>query len=496
MIKTHAITAAALLCATMLALSAAPAWAQISAEQIERVENEMRNTEQQFVLRANPELSVGERAIVDYGAVVNFSFLAIDDSAQNTRILRQTDARLYGRLSIDGVHEFFGRLRFLYQDFNEGDSFRGDGDRFQNPIGDRYWYKFNYRRAVEAYQGAYTDWNFTAQVGLQYITWGSGLTYSDELYAGVFTVEHKDWLEWEGMVGMTPNNLVIDVDSSRPDFDENTQRYFIGNKLTLLASDDHKPYVYYLIQREDNDTGFAAITLGPVYGTYFDYDSEYLGIGSTGSLLPQVRYAVEAVYQTGEALSNSFRRTAGGGISAPLVQTVEDISAWAVQAEVTYLLFDPQKTRFEVETVFASGDADRAFDTSNTFGGNTTGTDDNAFNAFGYVNTGLAFAAPTSNLAMVRMGASTFPFAGDSLLDRLQVGIDLFLFNKLNSEAPIDEATNGRQFLGFEADVYANWRAASDLGIFFRYGVFAPGSAITADKDERHYFYTGITYTF
>lgn len=483
------------LAAVLFGLAATPAIGQISDQQLRSVEDRLRALEEQFVLRANPALTVGERMTVDYGAVVNVSFLAIDDDAQNTRILRQTDGRLYGRVSVDGVHNFFGRLRFLYQDFDTGDSFRGDGDRFQNPIGDRYWYGFDYRRAVEAYEGRYTDWNFTLQVGLQYVSWASGLTYSDELYALRLTAEHSDYLQWEGLVGQTPNNFVVDFDSTRPDFDENTKRYLIGNKLTLLTFEEHRPYVYYLIQRDDNDTGFTNVVAGPVFPTYLNYDSEYLGAGSTGQLLPKLFYEVEGVYQTGEGLSNSFV-TGVGGVPVAAPQTTEDIEAWALRSELRYLFYDDARTRLEFETLFASGDSDRTFDTSNTFGGNTPGTNDNAFNSFGFANTGLAFAAPLSNLAMFRLGASTYPLHNSEMFKELQVGIDFFMFNKLNSEAPIDEATKDLNHLGVEVDLFANWRVTSDLGVFVRYGVFAPGPAIIADKDERHYFFTGITYSF
>lgn len=479
----------------------APAEAQISDEQRRRLENQLRNAEENYVLRANPSLSIGERMILDYGALVNFGFLAVDDDSQSTKILRQYDNRLYGRLSIDGVHEFYGRLRFLYQDFNDGDSFRtGGGDRFGYPLGDRWWYKFDLRRAVEAYEGRYSDWNITAKVGRQYVEWATGLTLSDQLYAVNATAELANVFEVQGLFGMTPKSSVIDLDSSRPGYDTDTDRKFFGGKLTYLGLQDHKPFVYALIQRDFNDDDFGVITVGgTAFPTRFNYDSEYFAIGSTGKLMPRLGYEVEAVYQTGETNSNSFVFV--GGVPTPIGlvlgdQTRDDIEAWAVRSQFTYYFFDDAKSQIELETVFASGDDDRALDTSNTFGGNTPNTHDKSFNAFGYANTGLAFAAPVSNLAMVRVGGSTFPLRESDLFRQLQVGMDFFVYNKLDSDAPIDEATSDNHYLGVEADVYANWRVTSDLGVFLRYGVYFPGTAVSADNDERHYVYMGVAYAF
>ncbi len=482
-------------------VGATPASAQIGDEQRRRLEQQLRDAEENYVLRANPSLSLGERMLLDYGALVNFGFLAVDDDDQSTRILRQYDNRVYGRLSIDGVHEFYGRLRFLYQDFNNNDSFRtGGGDRFDYPIGDRWWYKFDYRRAVEAYDGRYSDWNFTVKAGRQYVEWATGLTLSEQLYAVTTKTELANVFEVETLFGMTPKSSVIDIDSSRPGYDTDTDRKFFGGKLTYLGFENHKPFVYALVQRDFNDDDFGVITIGATaFPTAFNYDSEYFAIGSTGKLMPRLGYELEAVYQTGETNSNSFVLVAGVPTPIGLVlgdQTRDDIEAWAVRTELTYYFFDDAKSQIELETIFASGDDDRALDTSNTFGGNRPNTHDKAFNAFGFANTGLAFAAPVSNLAMVRLGGSTFPLRESDLFRDMQVGVDFFVYNKLDSGAPIDEATSNNHFLGVEADVYANWRVTSDFGVFVRYGVYFPGTAVSADNDERHYLYAGVAYAF
>jgi len=488
----------------LLAADAAQAQGDTDAELTSRIERQLRQTEFDYSLRANPELSIGERALLDVGVLTSFGFLAVDDTDQNTRILRQYDTQVYGMVNIDGVHEFFGRARFTYRDFNSGDSFEGNGDDWVHPFYDRLWYRFDLRRAIEAYEGRYSPNNLRFQIGRQYVEWGSGLTLSDQLFAAVLDLEVGNLFDVRFLAGTTPESSVVDFDSSRPSFDGETNRLFLGAQATLTKFDDHQPYIYVLSQTDNNEEDFAVLTFEFVPGfptpipTRYEYNSIYWGIGSKGRITPKLRYEIEGVYQTGDGLSNSFDPVT---LNVPppvgtFVQTREDIEAWAARGQLSYHMLDQNLTKFELEGVVASGDDDRTLDTSNTFGGNTAGTKDNAFNGFGYINTGLAFAPPVSNLTMLRLGASTFPLRDSNWTRRLQIGADVFLYGKTDTDAPIDEATSDDWFLGVETDFYANWRLTSDMVVFLRYGVYFPGEAISADKDERHFFYTGVTYSF
>ena len=110
----------------------------------------------------------------------------------------------------------------------------------------------------------------------------------------------------------------------------------------------------------------------------------------------------------------------------------------------------------------ASGDMDRLTST-NTFGGNAPHTRDTGFNAFGLLNTGLAFSPEISNIVGFGFGVSTFPGAGKLAFRRLQIGTDFFLFAKTLANAPISEPTSNSTFLGVEPDLYLNWQITSDL---------------------------------
>jgi hypothetical protein len=202
-------------------------------------------------------------------------------------------------------------------------------------------------------------------------------------------------------------------------------------------------------------------------------------------------YGVEAVYEGGSSLSNGFDEST----FFPVNQQKDEISAWAADAKLDYLLGDDRHTRFGFETIIASGDSDR-FNSSTTFGGNRPGSKDHAFNAFGLLNTGLAFSPSVSNLLAFRVGASTFPFPDSARFGRLQLGTDFFVFNKMREDGGIDEATSSGRYLGVEPDIYMNWQMSSDVTLVLRYGLFFPNDDVIANDDTRQFFYGGVTFAF
>lgn len=480
-----------------LLCAAAGAFGQSSG--IEQLDKAMRDAERQYILKANPALNIGERAIIEYGGQANFNFFAIDDTKQRTHLLRQSDVLVFGRVNIDQAHEFFGRIHYTYRDFDDGDSFDGAGDSYLYPLIDRWHYKFDLARAIAASEGEKIDYNLQAQVGRQYVEWGSGLVFSDQLYALKGRASFGP-LALDFLAGVTPRSSVIDLDSSRPSFDGDTSRGFYGGMVTWNGMAEHRPYGFFLSQIDYNtesDATFAfdANPLNDVR-TRFDYNSNYVGIGSTGRFFfHDLSYQAEFVYEFGDNLSSSVIP----GTVTQAVQTREDISAWAAKAGLIYLLRDENFSRLEFETILASGDSNREKDTSNTFGGNLSGTRDTAFNAFGFAKTGLAFDAPISNLMLFRVGGSTFPLRTQGgIFKYMQVGMDFLFINKMDSQAPIDEPTQngGSSILGFEPDFFLAWRLLSDVVFNMRYGVFFPGDAIEGDRDARHFFYTGVSYSF
>jgi hypothetical protein len=437
-------------------------------------------------LQVDTDLALIERSIIDVGGFVALTAVWLDDSSDNNRRLIQPEATIYGRGIFDGgAHTVFARARARYRAFSEGDSFDGRGDRWTETVFDRWWYEFDLARLVAAHEGRSLDWNVNLRAGRQFVDWGAGLALSEQLYAARATVTLGP-VDVQGLIGITPGDdeTITDFDASRDDFNEDTERAFFGGMITYTFPSTHEIYGYVLHMGDDNsgDRPRAPIVPEPVQ---FEYDATYLGIGSTGSIGPQLRYVGEFVYQFGDSQSDPLRGP----------QEEEDISAWAARAQLTYLLRDAWLTRFEFEALFASGDDDRLV-TTDTVGGNLAGTDDNAFNSLGFVNTGLAFAPALSNLMLFRAGVATFPLREFEGFDRFQIGVDAIVHNKLDSDAPIEEPTTDDTYLGFETDLFLNWRITSDLSFTARYGVFFPGDAIATQTDARHFVFLGATLQF
>lgn len=465
------------------ALVSGAAWAQ-NADAVRRLEQQLREFDRELRLTVSPDQPIAERLLLDVGGSTRLSFFSIDDEFSNAHILRQFDTRLYVRADLDGAHRLFGRLRFQYDDWNDGDSFDGDGDDWNDPFAERYWYEFDLRGAITSSTGVRPDYNFNIRGGKQFIQWGSGMTLTGVLHAALVDIEIGQ-LGITGLAGLTAHMDTVDFDGSRPGFDDGTDRAYFGGKVEWRGLADHKPYAFVLYQDDENDDGTVIIAGTP---TRFEYDSAYAGIGSTGSILPNLAYRAEFVYEFGEGLSDPLR---GGA------QTTEEISAAAGLLGLTYLVRDPNDTRFDFELIAGTGDDDR-LDANDTVGGNLTGTKDNSFVALGYVNTGLALAPEPANLLSMRLGASSSPFASSAGLFRdFRIGLDGFLFFKIDENAPLNVPTTNDGFVGGEIDLSIDWRITSDVTASVRYGLFLPGDAMPATQDDiRQFLWVGVTYAF
>ena len=460
------------------------------ADAIQR-ENRLRELEQLQLdnrLRANTDIPAGQRYLFDYGGFVTFNYLGLDDPDGEHRVLRETDFIPYARLNIDGVHELFARGIIGWRDFNEGDDFDFRGDEPVDGDLDRGYYRFDLQRAQGAYGGGPGDFRFTFQGGRDLAYWANGLVLGRVLDGVVVTLGY-DRLTFEALAGVTPVRTV-DFDPTRPNFDHNTRRGFFGGMLSAEVG-SHRPFVYGLYQKDWNEDDESVTGL---IETEFEYDSAYIGVGSAGAIGDRLRYGVEVAYEFGKGLSNSFEIAPGGALQ-PIDQSDDDISAWAFNVKLDYLVNDPWQTRLSTELTVASGDDDRGT-TSATFNGNRAGTTDKAFNSFGLLNTGLAFAPEVSNIMAYRIGAATFPLPDHGVFRRMQVGVDVFVFGKYDEDAPIDEPTGGERYLGWETDVYLNWQITSDVTLALRYGAFYPNDDNFFTDDTRHFLFAGVTFAF
>jgi hypothetical protein len=473
----------------LMAISPSAALAQVQTN-TERFERQLEQIRRDTRLLVNPGVPAEQRTYFDYGMFLTSQYLNFDDSDLHNHQLFQQDITAFARLSLDATHEFFVRGRGSYRDFHHGDEFDDDDNGWDGRI-ERLYYQFDLAQYMAGAKGRTPDGNIRVKLGRDVVVWANGLTLSYEIDGALVDLEYGPFT-LELLAGRTPSDEV-DIDSSRPNFDDHTNRAFYGAMLSGRVG-THRPFVYALCQRDHNsdDTLNSELRNVPVT-TVFDYNTYYLGLGSTGALTDRLSYGIEFVFEGGGNLSRSFN------IDGPVVTTVpqerDSVHAFAFDAQLDYLLPDTRRTRLSGELTIATGDDDRLA-TSSTYGGNFGGTHDNAFNGFGLINTGLAFAPVVSNVIVLRGGASTFPLPDVDPFKRLQVGTDLFLFAKFDTDAPIDEQTTETRFLGFEPDVYLNWQLTSDVTLALRYGAFFPGDAIVNDGKIRQFFYAGMTFAF
>ena len=462
------------------------------AAQLQRFERNLEQIRNETFFQINQDVPPNERAYFDYGAYLTFSYLSLDDNNNDNHGLRQAEVFPWLRYNLDGAHEIFLRGRWGYRDFNDGDSFDGRGDEPIDGDLDRGYYRFDSTRADAAYHGRQSRNGFVFKAGRDLVYWGNGLVLS-QVVDGIFLDTNWGDLTLSAIGGVTPIRTV-DFDASRPSFDFHTRRGFFGGVLSTRVADTHRPFAYGVVQQDYNDRD-ETLTVGPVM-THFEYNSYYIGLGSGGAIGNRMVYGLEGAYEGGETLSNSF--AVGGPFLTPVPQTKDEIQAWAADARLDYVFPDEHNSRVGGEAIIASGDRDRLA-TSTTYGGNQPGTKDHAFNGFGLLNTGLAFAPTVSNMLTFRVGGSTFPFHDTGALRRMQLGTDVFIFNRLLGNAPIDEPTiSGRDdlFLGWEPDVYMNWAITSDVTLAMRYGVFFPNSDVLTSSRQRQFFFVSLTYAF
>lgn len=427
------------------------------------------------------------RALVDGGAFLTIDYLSVDDALHNNHGLREYSLTGYARVDLDDVYEFYARARTTYRDYNPGDSFDGFGSRLVNPDFDRAYFRFDSAKYEEAYHGFKPDVGLVLEGGRDLVYWGDGMVISQVLDGGIFKLDTPA-ITLDAFVGVTPTRT-IDFDPSRPAFDYDTRRLFYGGMLSRQVG-QQRPYVYVIGQNDLNrDQTVTTDAFGSVDVAHFNYNSYYIGFGTNGSLTDRLLAGCEFAYEGGYGLSNGSAFTMTG--STP--QRNDSIAAAAGDIQLDYLPGGPNRSRISAELIGATGDTDRTF-SDQTLGGNTAGTVDQSFNAFGLLNTGLAFAPAVSNLIASRIGASTFPLPVGDSLRRLQVGTDFFTYWKPCPHGGFDESTAAQPYLGCEPDLFMNWEMTSDLTLSGRYGIFFPSGAILSSPKDRQFIYVGLTY--
>jgi len=320
--------------------------------------------------------------------------------------------------------------------------------------------------------------DFKFKVGRAYAEIGTALVLSMPLDLVQFDLTVADWSA-KALLGK-PIKSTSNIDRSEP-VAGHQDRCFWGIEVAYEGFSSHRPFAYFLDNQDNTDPD------PDLPSQSYGYESRYVGIGSEGSLLsPNLRYSTELVGQWG--------RTYSEGVSAGR----DEICAMAFNLLLEYLFDCPTRPRVAAEYLFATGDDDRRLTTSATLGGNLAGTTDRAFNAFGFRDTGLAFSPRLSNLNIYSLDASFLPLESIEAFEKMEIGSKVFFYHKADASGPISDTTADQpsRWVGWEWDLYCDWRVTSDLVWTTRYGVFRPGAAFEQNDSCRDFLYTGFLLSF
>jgi hypothetical protein len=442
----------------------------------------LRIYEEDLRVRLDQQSPLLREDSVDFGGWFNFALFSYDDvSANRSRTLRQYQLRGWVSMNLHQVHSayFRGLLQLDNWDDNDNPRWPWSHDTEIDEAVERAWYQFDLGAMMEHRQGERLPWGFKVKIGRQYMTIGTALALSTPLDVARFDFRFQE-LEFMAFVGNSIVKSTNPVDISPAVYDRQ-DRCFYGFELSYRI-DQHRPFIYYFSQNDKTKPK----NLSPWQG--YDYSSRYLGLGSSGTLfIPGLIYHVEAVGEWGKTF---------GGLSK---FNQDPICAWAATARLEYLFDMKTDPRIHLEYIFARGDDDRRFSSSATIGGNRRGTADHAFNGFGFRDTGIAYAPHISNIHIYSAGFRFFPLQDIEFFRRLELGTNFFFYQRNRSMGPISDPMVNTQapWLGWEWDVYCNWRVTSDVSWTMRYGLFRPGGAYSGMPDRnRHFLYTGLSVSF
>ncbi len=412
------------------------------------------------------------------GGWFNFAlFDYTDPEDRRRRTQRLFTLRGWASLNVQGVHQAYFRGLLGWEDWNSGDNPKLRGDEDIDPVVERAWYQLDLAQLHRNRTGREPPVALKIKVGRAYTQIGTALTLSVPMDMIQFDVSTGAW-DVMALLGRTVSRTP-NIDPSEP-VATRLRRSIWGVEVAYNGLARHRPFVYFLSNSDDPKPRPRDPNQS------FGYDSHYVGLGSTGSVLdPNLHYQCELVGEWGKTYSDGV--TAGR----------DPIQAFAADFLVEYYFRRPGRPRVQAEYLFASGDSDRRVSATSTIGGNRAGTVDHAFNAFGFRDTGLAFAPRISNLQMFMVGGSFFPFENHRWFRKMEVGTKAFFYQKAKSGGPISVISAGKdsRYLGMEWDVFCDWRITSDVAFTIRYGAFGPGGAFS-DQSCVQFFYTGVTFSF
>jgi hypothetical protein len=437
---------------------------------------ETRIIEEEKLRELEEEIPFDQQMLFDWGVWLRYEYANIHDEAQE-HAFNNLDARFWLNFNVQDVHQFYARFRFDMVDFNSEDAFDGDDYDVEGPNLDQAFWRMNVSNFLEDLGHPLPlNLDLSFRFGRQFMYLGRGIAYSRIDEGFEIMLENYDF-SLKVIAARTPHHD-DDFDTSRPN-PNRTDRLFLGSQFTFKGLRKHYPYVFVLVQedenREDPNVPFQD----------YDYNSQYYGVGIYGQAVSNLRYWGEYIFQVGTDF----------GIFES--QDRDDIDAQALDVGLEYYFQARCKPRISFEYAWAEGDPDR-FSVTETMFGHIPGSYDTQFLGFGYLNTGYSFAPLFANIQFIRLGGSCRPLAGvHDVFDEMETGFNYFVYWKDEETGAVSDvrADTPNDDVGSEIDLYLNWRILSDVSIGFNAGIFYPGDAFSED-DQRIFMLGSVTYSF
>jgi len=311
---------------------------------------------------------------------------------------------------------------------------------------------------------AYVDWGFAKdwalRAGRQFQTLGRALVLSNDLDGAAVSYQHGPW---QGRVfAGTTIDRDPNLDTSIIGFAQRTQdRDFYSADASRTFDNGNRAYGYLLVEHDNSTSQSAAQS-----ALDFHYHSNYLGLGTEGSIAQDLHYYGEYVRE-------------GGTMFADTPKTRVDIDSNAFLGGLLYYPDFDGHPLATLEIAHGSGDPARS-SVTNTFGGKLSASDDNNFLYYGSYDGGLALSPRLSNLNIARLGFQMKPFPDDGKqLPGVLVGTKLSEYWKDDKNGVISDplATLAARYVGWGFDFFAGYKPLSDVSFLAQFGRFTPGSA-------------------
>ncbi|MBI4576124.1 MAG: alginate export family protein [Planctomycetes bacterium] len=441
-----------------------------------------REVEASEALRLTETLPEADpRFTADYGGWWRGTGTKFDVANQEERrTLRENDLRVWARPALRKGYVYL-RGQFTYTDFNAGDAPDGDEDTSFGPEFDRAflgldlstWFSADLPRDVEL------------RLGRQWFSVGSGTALADTYDGGELSVEQGN-ADFRAFGAYTIPSRNPDFDGSLPGGDNSSNRVFSGAELRyneLFLGDS--PYVYIVLERDRN----REHPDDP--NQEYEYNSEYVGFGSDGSLLvDNLRYMAEYVYQSGRG----FAANAPG-------QEPNELEAHGGVGGLELLSEAPLHPVLFGRILLGTGDPDRNVINSTLEGHfnkvTTRPETDRSFQYFGYQQTGFASSFLLTNLQVIAAGGSMRPLEFIPWTRELEAGVTYYLYEKVREEGGISDvtATQVEKDVGRELDLYVNWKVASDVTAGLLIGRFETGD-VYPSHEIRDFMSANVTIAF